>query len=148
MASVINFDDHCVHLAQTVLRGKGTPYVIFSIDRLSNTCIPHPCDPSSSLKDKEQWEKFTDSLPKDNCAYGIVTFKYLSPADGVRRSKTVFVLWAPERAPVKEKMMLAFSSKGIKKMIGGGGIPVQAEGAHELDYEHVLTQVLSRLTVK
>ena len=97
---------------------------------------------------EEQWEEFTSALPKDNCAYGIVTFKYISPADQVRRSKTVFVLWAPERAPVKEKMMAAFSVKGIKKMIGGGGIPVQAEGSHELDYEYVLNQVLSRLTVK
>ena len=58
------------------------------------------------------------------------------------------LLWAPERAPVKEKMMAAFSSKGVGKKIGGGGIRVQAEGPHELDYEQVLAQVLSRCTVK
>ena len=60
----------------------------------------------------------------------------------------MILLWAPSGASVKEKMMAAFSSKGIGKEIGGGGIRVQAEGAHELEYEDVLNQVLSRCTVK
>ena len=45
-------------------------------------------------------------------------FHFCSPQgcidpDGVARSKTVFILWAPSGAPRKEKMMVAFSANGV-----------------------------------
>ena len=56
----------------------------------------------------------------------------------------------PSGAPRKDKMMVAFSANGVVNKIGSGGIGcrVQAGGAHELDYEEVMNQVLSRSTVK
>ena len=150
MATVINFDDECTQLAQTVKRGKA-PCAIFSISSPSNACtiVPIP-SPHADMSGQEKWEHFISALPKDSCGYGVAPFNYISPTDGVARSKTVFILWAPSRAPRKDKMMVAFSANGVVNKIGSGGIGcrVQAGGAHELEYEEVMNQVLSRSTVK
>eukprot|EP00009_Paramoeba_aestuarina_P002044 CAMPEP_0201515254 /NCGR_PEP_ID=MMETSP0161_2-20130828/6879_1 /ASSEMBLY_ACC=CAM_ASM_000251 /TAXON_ID=180227 /ORGANISM="Neoparamoeba aestuarina, Strain SoJaBio B1-5/56/2" /LENGTH=137 /DNA_ID=CAMNT_0047912039 /DNA_START=37 /DNA_END=446 /DNA_ORIENTATION=+ len=137
MASVINFNDECVEMAQSVKRGK-TSHAIFSLS--NNSCsVAHSSSEKKEGTCEEQWEEFASHFPSDACAYGIAEFNYISPADQVERTKTVFVLWAPSRAPTKDKMMAAFSTKGITTKIGGGGIgcKFQAGGPSELEYEEV-----------
>uniref|UniRef100_A0A7S4NR58 ADF-H domain-containing protein n=1 Tax=Paramoeba aestuarina TaxID=180227 RepID=A0A7S4NR58_9EUKA len=148
MASVINFNDECVELAQSVKRGK-TAHAIFSITD-SNSCSIAYSSNEKKASCEEQWEDFTSHLPKDSCAYGIAGFKYVSPTDQVERCKTVFVLWAPSGSKQKDKMMVAFSSNGVVNKIGSGGIGcrVQGGGPASVDYEEVLNQVLARATVK
>lgn len=60
----------------------------------------------------ESYTDFTSKLPKESGRYGIFDYDYKMD-DGSSRDKIVFVLWAPDDAPIKAKMLYT-SSKGRK----------------------------------
>jgi hypothetical protein len=75
-------------------------------------------------------------------------------ADGVMRSRLVFILWAPDSTSTKERMVASMFAKGAKGLIdqwrGGGGmsLPIQAAGLDDLALEDVEDKIRSKATVK
>jgi cofilin len=148
MATVVMFSDECVKASQAVKSGKAR-YCIFVVNANAFE-IYHLQETKEEEDCQEQWNAFANHLPKDKCAYCFVNFSYMSPTDQVERSKVVFVLWSPENAKMKEKMMTAFSANGVLNKIGEGGISarIQAGCSSTIDYNVVVEHVLAKATVK
>ena len=108
--------------------------------------------PKSEEKDFSiEWYRMIQSLPSDQCAFLVANFDYISVTDQVQRSKVLFIIWAPNEAPVKQKMLSAFCSKAIIDECGrGGGIGARLQGANmaDLDYDVVKEKILRTSTVK
>jgi cofilin len=83
---------------------------------------------------------FVSALPQNDCRYGVVNFEYNQGADG-KRSKIVFVNWAPETAPIKSKMVYAGTKNDLKKSLVGLSIEIQGTDLSEVDEGEVLTKL-------
>ena len=91
--------------------------------------------PSATFND------FVASLPANECRYAIFDFEYeLSAADGLRQ-KILFVVWAPDTAKIKDKMLTASSKDALKKKLVGISVEVQATDLSEITKESVVAKI-------
>jgi cofilin len=88
----------------------------------------------------EAYEKFVAALPKDDCRYAVYDFEY-EHEDGGKRSKILFVLWSPDTAKIKSKMLYTSSKDALRKKLVGIGTEIQATDAGEIDRQTVLEKV-------
>jgi cofilin len=61
--------------------------------------------------------------------------------DGSERNKILFIVWAPDSAKIKEKMLITSSKDAVKKKLVGIGKEIQATDASEIAYKEILDQV-------
>ena len=93
-----------------------------TIDTLSAT-TPASSSSSSSASDSggdvaaATWESLVASLPRDQCRMAVAQVPWRAHADGVVRSRLVFILWAPEATSTKERMVASMFAKGAKGLI-------------------------------
>ena len=103
-------------------------YVIFRISDDYKEVVVDKYGGSGSYSD------FTAELTGSQCRYGIVDYEYQT-ADGRSTSKILFVVWAPDSAPIKAKMLITSTKDAVKKKLVGIGIEVQATDFSELQPE-------------
>lgn len=85
------------------------------------------------------YDQFLEELPENECRYGV--FDYEFTADGRQQSKILFVVWAPDTAKIKPKMLYASSKANFKKKLVGIGAEIQATDLAEIDAEAVQEKV-------
>ena len=107
-------------------------YIIFKIEG-SSVVIDKTAGPESD------YASFNSSLPDDDCRYAVFNFEYETPTDG-KRSKIVFVLWAPETSKIKSKMLYAGTKDAIKKSLQGLQIEIQGTDRSEVSQEEILAK--------
>ncbi|KAH3758394.1 cofilin [Pelomyxa schiedti] len=81
----------------------------------------------------ETWEQFTAKLPANDVRYAVFDYDYTLGGGEGDRSKLVFVLWAPDTAPVKRKTLITASKAALRKSLVGVGAELQATDASEID---------------
>ena len=95
------------------------------------------------------YEDFLKSLPANDCRYAVYKMSFTKPAstDGLnegRRTKTVFVLWAPGSANIKDKFVYSASKESLKwKLQGGLNIEIQAGKVADLSEQQMLDKCLA-----
>jgi len=89
------------------------------------------------------YDDFVASLPTNDCRYAVYDFEYQAE-DGGTRNKIMFVVWAPDSAKIKAKMLYASSKDAVRKKLVGVGVEVQATDRSEIDHSSVLAKVLSK----
>ena len=68
--------------------------------------------------DRSTYEEFIGQLPAKEGRYAVYDFNY-TLKDGGERSKLLFIVWAPDSAPIKQKMLYASSKDALKKKFTG-----------------------------
>jgi hypothetical protein len=98
------------------------------------------------------WESLVASLPRDRCRMAVAQVPWRAHADGVMRSRQVFILWAPDSTSTKERMVASMFAKGAKGLIdqwgAGMSLPIQAAGVDDLALEDVEDKIRAKATVK
>ena len=93
------------------------------------------------------YDEFLEELPENDCRYCVFDYEFTD--DGRQQSKILFVVWAPDTAKIKPKMLYASSKANFKKKLVGIGSEIQATDLAEVDEESVKEKVLdSNLIVK
>jgi len=87
------------------------------------------------------FDEFISSLPDNDCRYGVCSVDY-SSSDG-ERNKMVFLLWAPDCATVKSKMLYAGTKDQMKKALQGLQVSVQGSDRSEITLETVIEKCKS-----
>jgi len=93
------------------------------------------------------YEQFLADLPNpDDCRW-IVYDLEIAQANGQKHSKITFIIWAPDRASIRQKMQYSAWNQVVTKNLEGGGISniVQATDRSEIDYNTVLEKVTRRM---
>merc|ERR1711916_406766 len=85
------------------------------------------------------YDDFLEELPENECRYAI--FDYEFEHDGRAQSKILFIVWAPDTAKIKAKMLYASSKANFKKKLVGIGSEIQATDLAEIDEESVREKV-------
>lgn len=90
---------------------------------------------------------FSEALPEADCRYGVFDMEYVN-ADNCVFQKLLFVLWSPDGAPTKAKMMYASTKDFFKGLLPGIALELQATEAGEVDEADMRTRIQATLTRK
>eukprot|EP01097_Dermamoeba_algensis_P010080 TRINITY_DN7291_c0_g1_i1.p2 TRINITY_DN7291_c0_g1~~TRINITY_DN7291_c0_g1_i1.p2 ORF type:complete len:139 (-),score=35.06 TRINITY_DN7291_c0_g1_i1:103-519(-) len=135
MASGVAVSDECVTKYQELKLGKSARYILFKLsDDLKEVVVDKVAPSDTPYKD------FLDSLPANDCRYAVYDFEFTAE-DGGQRNKIVFVLWAPDSAKIKPKMLYTSSKADLRKKLVGIATEVQATDRAEIDHDAVLEKV-------
>ncbi|KAK2824123.1 hypothetical protein Q5P01_021298 [Channa striata] len=80
--------------------------------------VPSKTFREKDLEGKDTFAFFRGLLKGDQCSYMLYDCHYATKESGTKQD-LVFVMWAPETAPIKLKMQYAASKDSIKKICGG-----------------------------
>eukprot|EP01101_Sappina_pedata_P007249 TRINITY_DN37_c0_g1_i4.p6 TRINITY_DN37_c0_g1~~TRINITY_DN37_c0_g1_i4.p6 ORF type:complete len:138 (-),score=90.68 TRINITY_DN37_c0_g1_i4:157-570(-) len=134
MSSGVAVNEDVLQKFQDLKLGHSIRYALFKLnDELKEVIVDTVAAPTAT------YQEFVSKLPANDCRYGIFDFEY--EVDGGRRNKILFVVWAPDSAKIKAKMLYASTKDAIRKKLVGVGTEVQATDLAEIDYETVLEKV-------
>jgi len=97
----------------------------------------------TSSAGSDSYEQFVAALPPNDCRYAVFDFAFKAE-DGGDRNKILFVLWCPDNAKVKSKMIYTSTKDSIRKKLVGVGSEIQATDKAEIAYEAVLEKCLRK----
>lgn len=84
-----------------------------------------------------KWEQLTEQLPEHECRYAVWDHDFTNK-EGRPMSKIFFILWVPDTAKVRSKMLYASSKDNFRTMLDGINYELQATDADEIDYEVII----------
>lgn len=111
-----------------------TRYIIYALNA-SNTTI----EVVKKAAPGATYDDFVAELPENECRYGVFDYEFVE--DGRAQGKILFVVWAPDTAKVKPKMLYASSKANFKKKLVGIGSEIQATCLAEVDADAVKEKV-------
>jgi len=91
---------------------------------------------ASEAEREKQFTDFAGQLPKDDCRYCVYDF-HMDMGESGHREKLWFVVWIPETAKIKKKMVYASSKEALKKKLLGMAGELQATDFSELSYKEM-----------
>eukprot|EP01115_Flamella_aegyptia_P002937 TRINITY_DN14512_c0_g1_i1.p1 TRINITY_DN14512_c0_g1~~TRINITY_DN14512_c0_g1_i1.p1 ORF type:complete len:139 (-),score=46.53 TRINITY_DN14512_c0_g1_i1:76-492(-) len=125
MASGIGVNDEIVDIFQSLKLSKKIRYFIAKMnDDLTEVVVE-----KTGGRD-ETWESFVDNLPDDDCRYAV--FDYEFDAGEGQRNKLIFVVWCPDTARIKPKMLYTSTKDAVKKKLVGVSCELQATDDSEV----------------
>jgi cofilin len=135
MSSGVAVNDDVLNKYQELKLGHSLRYAIFKInDNASEIVVDSVAPPTAT------YDQFVKALPANDARYAVFDFEYTF--EGAQRNKILFVVWAPDTAKIKQKMLYASSKDSVKKKLVGLGAEIQATDLSEIDKEAVLERVL------
>nr|AAZ57196.1 cofilin [Aplysia kurodai] len=90
--------------------------------------------------DAMSYDDLVSGLPKDDVRYIAYDFDFLSK-DNVKTSEIVLVSWAPEKSPIKRKMMCASTFNALKSALSVSKNVLQGDSFDEVDSVAALEKV-------
>ncbi|CAD6215219.1 unnamed protein product [Miscanthus lutarioriparius] len=130
-ASGVAVAEECVARFQELRGGRAHRFVVFKVDdALQRVVVDKVGERGAGFGD------LTASLPADDCRYAVYDHDFTvedATATGESpRSKILFVVWSPEAAGVRSKMVYASSREGFRKELDGVQVDLQATEPGEL----------------
>ena len=140
MASGVSVNPECVTAYNDIKLGHKFRYLVYALtDDLKEIRVLKTAPTSSTYDDFI--EDMRQAEEKKQCRYGIFDAVY-KLKDGQNRTKLVFILWSPEEATTKQKMVYTSSKDALKRALVGVGKEMQATDQAELAWETVLELLL------
>ncbi|XP_035674416.1 cofilin-like [Branchiostoma floridae] len=101
---------------------------------------------------KQRHQGFVDELKggedANTCRYAVYDFSILDQKEGDtaarKTNKILFIVWCPDTASVKDKMLYASSKDAVKKALGSGITEVQATDLSELSFDYFWEKAQSK----
>jgi cofilin len=132
--TAIKIHDDCMPIWEGIKIGHKYRYVIFTFSEdLRHVVVDKAQPPSSTYND------FLDDLPPRDVRYAVYDYDY-SASDGTNRNKLVFIVWAPDIAPVKRKMLIASTKVAVKNALSGISLEIQATDDSEIQESVILAK--------
>jgi len=86
------------------------------------------------------------NLGPDECRYGLYDFEFEHACEGAadtKRSKLILMIWCPDTAKIKKKMLYSSSFDALKHALEGIGKYIQATDMSEAAPECILEKIKS-----
>jgi len=100
----------------------------------------------------DHFEQWTSKLPENECRYSIYDIEIgIDLGAGMNtgsRNKLVFIVWAPQTAKIKDKMVTASSKDALKKKFDGIQIEWQLNGSDEYEASALIESLSSSPDIK
>jgi cofilin len=106
---------------------KNVTWTIYKFD--------NPREPTAVVLDTKgtgDFDEFLAALPENDSRYGIYNLKY-KKGDG-DREKLCLLVWAPDAAPVKARMIIASNKDTVKGQLDGVAIEFQSSKKSDVTF--------------
>jgi cofilin len=131
--SSVGVSEECVTAFKQLKRGKHR-YVIYKINDTRTEVVVDKIGPPS-----DTYSSFLSSLPENNCRYAVVNYEYQSA--GQQENKLIFILWLPDRSPLREKMTVTSTKASFRQKLIGIQTEIAGTVTSELDEQAILQKV-------
>jgi len=132
MASGVAVADDCITKFQELKLGHSLRFIIYKLnDTNTEITVEKAGSPTAS------YQEFVAALPPQDCRFAVYDFEFTAP-EGGKRNKILFILWAPDSAKTKPKMLYTSSKADLRKKLVGIATEIQATDMAEIDYDSVL----------
>jgi len=141
MSSGVAVSDECKIKFEDIKKHQRHRFVVFHIKDDKCIAVETLGEPGSSYED------FLSALQKEGpteCRYGIYDFEYMHQGQGteaISKKKLVLMIWCPENAKVKKKMLYSSSFDALKRALVGIHKYIQATDISEASEETVEKQL-------
>eukprot|EP00873_Tetraselmis_striata_P033565 jgi/Tetstr1/453829/TSEL_003993.t2 len=93
------------------------------------------------------YQDFLSALPPTDPRYAVYDF-FLTSSEGRKLNKLVFVLWSPDGASVKNKMMYSSTKDFFKELLDGVSCDMHADDLDDISEQEMHSYVMSTMTRK
>ncbi|MFD5505004.1 actin-binding ADF family protein [Streptomyces sp. NPDC127061] len=138
MASDVAVNGKCLQEYQLLKLKKAHRYIVFNLNKDNTEIVVEKVSSAPGYAD------FVADLPALECRWAVYDFEFEKDGSG-KRNKLVFVLWSPDNARVKQKMVFASAGDALRRSLEGIHEDVQGTDYDEVSYEAVLDKVARRL---
>ena len=136
--TAIKVHDDCMPVWNDIKIGHKYRYVIFNFSQdLRHVIVEKTAEPSKTYDD------FLDDLPPRDVRYAVFDYDYQAD-DGTPRNKLVFIVWAPDVAPVRRKMLVASTKASIKNALAGVALELQATDDSEIQESEIRRKCMTQ----
>ena len=140
MSSGVAVKDECKDAFMDIKLKKNMKYIIFRLSKDLESVEIEKKAPVDATYD-QLIDDLKAAETERQCRYALFDAKY-QKAGSVEHRKLFFLLWSPENATVKQKMLYASSKDALKKALGEGmGKEIQATDHSDLQWDNVLEQI-------
>lgn len=94
-------------------------------------------------KSENKYADFVGQLPPDDCRYAIVDYSYEGKETGTKEV-LLFIVWCPDSAKVKDKMLYASSKDAVKQVCQGVAAEIQANDFDGVSDEYILDKISTK----
>lgn len=138
--SGIAVDDGCLGVYLQMKTRSAYEWITFKINHAGDMVIVSEEGPRGSTN----FEHFRSNFQGNECKFGVYDYEYVG--DDKRINKLVFVHWAPDTAPIKQRMMFASSKDFFKSNLEGIAAELQVTELNELTLEEMRDRVKATMT--
>ena len=136
--------EDCISVFNKVkLRSSGLQWAVFRVEETEGSVLT---DATGAAGDGD-YSAFIAALPDNECRYAIYDYEYVNSEDCVF-SKLVFIIWNPDGARLKNKMLYASTKDFFKSRLSGIAVEIQATDLDEVSEEELRANVGAILTRK
>ena len=111
---------------------KTTLFTVFKIEESANVVVEKIVS-----KETGTLADLAGALPAEECRYVVLDYEFHATQGG-DREKLVFIVWSPDSARVKDKMLIAASKDAFRKKLVGLSTELQATDLSEIDEAVIL----------
>lgn len=90
------------------------------------------------------FDEFVGQLPQDDCRYAVYDFQFDTGTSG-QREQLIFVVWCPDTAKTRRKMLYAASKDALKKKLVGISHEIQATDMSDLNIKDVTEKIMCKM---
>jgi len=137
MSSGATVSDEALSEFQKLKNKSAYKYVLFHIAENLEIKVEKTSSSSASYEDFLHDLK---SLPTDACRYAVFDFEWNHTEDKKAMKKIIFVVWCPDTAAVKNKMLYASSKDKLKKSLDYV-VEIQATDFSEVSVDTVIQKL-------
>ncbi|RSH92754.1 cofilin [Saitozyma podzolica] len=116
----------CLEKYQELKTGKKLVYVIYGLSEDKRSIVV------LKTSDEKDYDKFVGELPEKECRWAVYDFEYTLPGGEGVRNKLCFIMWSPDDANIKNKMIFASSKDALRRRLDGIAIELQATDYSEI----------------
>jgi len=137
MASGVAVSDKCKSVFDEVKKEKKHRYVVFHIEeeKTINVCAVGDRDAT--------YDDFVEEIQKEGknmCRYALYDYEYthsMQGAESTQKQKLFLMLWCPDEARIKMKMLYSSSFDALKKALTGVAKYIEATDSCEISQKEV-----------
>lgn len=128
-------EDLAISEFERMKTGRSARFIVFKVEE-SGISVESIGERDATFND------LVSRLPRDAPRYAV--FDYAFDKGGSHQEKLIFIVWSPENAPVRKKMLISSSKESFKRRLEGIVRELQATDLSELTID-ALDEVARRI---
>jgi len=142
----LNFTQDAQEVANLVfLRDSPLQYAMFRIDNEHDLVVDCKDTKDFTRTIEKSFYEFSSKLPSDSPRYVLYNFDYISPIDKIPRSRMLWIMWAPDNAPIKEKLLITMRARNAQAcLLRAHAIQIQANCHEDVTIENIFANLKTK----